>query len=60
MRYAPLKGCLLACAAFLVLPVADVLAATKERPPESAQLSAAKKKKPAKAALVVKRTRSAK
>ena len=46
MRYAPLKGCLLACAAFLVLPVADVLAAAKERPPEAAQLSAAKKKKP--------------
>ena len=45
MRYAPLKGCLAACAAFLVLPLADVLAATSKGPSEPAQLSVPKKKK---------------
>ena len=46
MRYAPLKGCLAACAAFLVLPLADVLAATSKGASEPAQLSVPKKKKP--------------
>ncbi len=45
MRYAPLKGCLAACAALLVLPLADVLAATSKGPSEPAQLSVPKKKK---------------
>jgi subtilisin family serine protease len=45
MRYATLTGCLLACPALLVLPFPDVLAATKERPPETAQGSMPKKKK---------------
>jgi subtilisin family serine protease len=46
MRYAPLKGCLAACSAFLVLPLADVLAATSKGPSEPAQLSVPGKKKP--------------
>ena len=46
MRYAPLKGCLVACAALLVLPLPDALAATKKAPSEPVQLSVLKKKKP--------------
>ena len=47
MRYAPLKSCLAACAAVLVLPLADVLAATTStKGPSLVIMTAPGKKKP--------------
>jgi subtilisin family serine protease len=55
MRGSNIRGCLAACAALLVLPVADALAAAKERAIQSVQLVVPKKKKPKEKAAAPKR-----
>lgn len=55
MRGSQIRNCLAACAALLALPVADALAAAKERAVQPAQLVVPKKKKPKEKAAAPKR-----